>query len=145
MILEKPFWENWKDKEFEIVKRVENYYLNEDIKVNPSKISIKSGNTSWIVQFSDLVYVEVPFELKGKGKLILHTIYKSFDISSSLNNFERELPDFFIRINRFTIINSNFISHFDHSEQCAYLRNYPDKCFNVGDKFRNDLLRILEI
>jgi DNA-binding LytR/AlgR family response regulator len=95
------------------------------------------------VALEDLILLEVPMELKGKGKLTLHTTYKSFVVNSSLNQFEEQLPNYFIRINRFTLINSNFLSRYDHSEQCIYLREINNKTFNVGDKYKKVVLGLL--
>ena len=143
MILQKPFWEDWDKKESEILARIQNYYHTDEVVVSPARISIKSNHITWLIQLGDLIYIEVPNEHKGRGKIMLQTTYKSFLINSSLQQIEKELPDSFLRINRFTIVNTHYLSHFDHSEQCLYLRNISDKLFSVGDAFRTDLLKIL--
>lgn len=133
MILQKPFWKDWKNKETEIVDRIREYYHKDEVNFNQGRITIKSNHTTWVIQLADLIFIEVPFEHKGRGKLMLQTTYKSFLIYHSLNRIEMELPESFLRINRYTIINTQFLSHFDHSEQTIHLRNMPDRFFSVGD------------
>jgi DNA-binding LytR/AlgR family response regulator len=145
MILQKPFWKDWKNKESEIVNRIREYYHKDEVNFNQGRITIKSNHTTWLIQLADLIFIEVPFEHKGRGKLLLETTYKSFLIYNSLNKIEKDLPDYFLRINRYTIINTQYLSHFDHSEQTVHLRNIANRFFAVGDTYRQEVMRFLEM
>jgi DNA-binding LytR/AlgR family response regulator len=144
MILQKPFWKDWSKKEDEIIERIREYYQPDEISLTSAKISIKSNQVTWLILLKDLIFIEVPMQYKGRGKLCLETTYKSFIIYSSLHKIEKELPESFVRINRYTIINLLFISHYDHSDQCVYLINIKDRSFGVGDSYKTDLLARLK-
>jgi DNA-binding LytR/AlgR family response regulator len=145
MILQKPFWEDWEKKEIEIIKRINDYYPEDQININMTRLSIRSDHTTWLIHLSDLIFIEVPIEFKGRGKLNLVTTYKSFVINNSLQKIEEELPAYFIRINRYTIVNKQYLSHFDHSEQLLFLRGMLERNFSVGDTYKKEVLKEMEI
>lgn len=147
LILKKPFWEDWKTKEIQIVQNVESYIRKKkgSFEFIDNRIKIKSDYQTWLVNLEDLVYMEVPLNNKGAGKVSLYTSEESFTISQSLNSLQKKLPRHFMRISRYTIINTKYFSHVNHSDRTIFLKGFKKKSFGLGDAFADELFQALGI
>lgn len=138
-ILEKPFWEDWEKKQDEIVDAIiAHHSTRKSHKETSDRLIIKSDYQTWFVDVEKLRYVEVTEELKGQGKIKLVTDQKEFVIKRSMTLFLEQLPDYFIRISRFCIVNTRLISHYDHSDHTLFLDN-SESYFGVGNAYYQNL------
>lgn len=149
MILKKPFWENWIEKESLIIsKTIERIRTNPndkpDHEISAGKMTIKSEHMTYIIWLSELILIETDPNSKGKNRVILYLNNKEYGINSSLSKLESQLTSDFIRISRYTIVNKHFISQYNHSEQTLTLRNLENKLIYTGSKFRDELYGFLE-
>ena len=144
-ILQKPFWQDWSEKQDDIIDAIIAYQgsNNERPPLQSVRIKIKSDYQTWFIDPIDLIYIEVPESKKGAGKIELHTKSQTFSLSRSLSSMMKELPLFFIRINRYNIVNTNYISHYDHSDHSLFLDGI-EKSFPVGNAFYPNLQKLMQ-
>lgn len=137
LILKKPFWEDWEKKEQNILNEIHNYYREEtDFSSESGMLKIKSKrNVVWVYR-DDLLYLEVDDELKGNGKVKLQTKDYEYVITKSLNQLEDLLPDCFVRISRYCIVNIRHIRFYDSTDQVLFLNGIKDRNFGVGNAYK---------
>ncbi|MBK7094820.1 MAG: response regulator transcription factor [Saprospiraceae bacterium] len=150
MILKKPFWENWIEKESLIIsKTIERIRKNPndkpDHEINADKITIKSENMTYIVWLSELILIETDPNSKGKNKANLYLYNRDYCINSSLSKLETQLNNDFIRISRYSIVNKHFIRQYNHTDQTLTLKNLENKVIYTGSKYRDELYDFLEL
>ena len=142
-ILRKPFWENWEQKEAIILK---NYYatmFNNEALIKNDRIVLKTRYKIYIVLIDDIQLLQVSGTGKGRGKMEIITKKKNYLINKTLANMESELPPFFVRINRFDLVNGKFISEYDFVNQTLSLFDYDEK-LSVGSAYKDSLIQFLE-
>lgn len=143
MILKKPFWEDWAEKENRIIEKIRFCSIS---KLQPedtaSNIIIKQDNSTWFISLEELFLIETDPASKGKGVVTLHTKTIQYSVNRSLRSFEQELPSIFIRVSRYALVNIQFIERIDHSDQVLHLRGYKSQV-GIGDAFKKDLMKRL--
>ena len=143
MILKKPFWEDWAEKENRIIEKIKLYRHSQlQTEVTISNIIIKQDNSTWFISLEDLFLIETDPGSKGKGIVTLHTKGNRYQVNRSLRSFEQELPSVFVRVSRYALVNIRFIKRIDHADQVLHLHSYESQV-GVGDAFKKDLLKIL--
>lgn len=142
-ILEKPFWENWAEKEAEIIDLI-YAFKNRNHSTIPAlqRIVIKSDYKSYILEHEEIMFFEVGSD-SGIGKLIMMTIDKEIPINKSLSEIQKTLPPSFMRVSRYLIINLNHLDYYDHSDHVLYLKGLK-RNFGVGNSYEPNLLSVLE-
>lgn len=145
MILKKPFWENWEHKKGDILVKIEQHQeSNKKPEIFNNRLKIKSDYTTYLIRLEDLIYIEVDTESKGKGKLKVVTKNKLIPYYQSLNNLGAELPNQFVRISRYTIVNTEFMDEYHHTDQLLHLRGAEKYTFTVGNSYKQNLLDLLD-
>lgn len=145
MILKKPFWENWEQKKNEILPKIKSHQeINRVPEILNNRLKIKSEYTTYLIRLEDLIYIEVDTESKGRGKLKIVTKNKVIPYYQSLNTLEAELPSQFVRISRYTIINTEFMVSYHHTDQILHLRDAEEYTFTVGNSYKAKLLDLLD-
>ena len=147
MILKKPFWEDWAEKEVQIYHDIDNYQnsLKSSFEFIDNRIKIKSDYSTWLIDLEELIFVEVPVGEKGSGKILLVTKENTFTVSKSLATFQESLPNHFIRVSRYCIINTKYFSHINHSDRTLFLKGIKDRSFGLGDAYVSSLFQFLKI
>lgn len=138
LILQKPFWEKWNTTKDEIVYRYEQ--TQQELVSSSDKLVVRSHRNTYLIRFEDLYLLEISRD-KSLGKLKLHSTKTELVILKSLAQVLNELPEQFTQISRYTVINTHFISHYDHHKQEIYLHNHP-KGISVGNAFKDKVQRI---
>jgi DNA-binding LytR/AlgR family response regulator len=142
LLLQKPFWKNWEQKEDEILKEVFNYRLTHGEVLD--KISVRSQNTTYLLKIDDIVSMSTDENNKSSGKIILFSIKNgALTLNDSLSSFEKKLNHDFQRISKYAIVNKTKIERFDHINKLLYLEELTSP-FKVGEKYEEDLLKILK-
>lgn len=145
MILKKPFWNNWEQKENEIIKRIFSYKKKSSYNLVPQKsIQIRIDNITHIIRLDDIILIETGLKNKGTRKNTMYCTDKTFKIYKSLRILDAELPPNFVRISRFAIININYLENIDHSDQTLCLKGIDNKCVGYGDSYKDDIIKILK-
>jgi len=139
-ILQKPFWEDWDNKEKEIIQSIRESIDNREPKAffAQDKMSIKNDYKTYLLHYDEIQYIEVAEELKGTGKMKIVTDTDSYYISYSLRLILSALPNNFIQISRFALVNGERISYFDHSDHVLFLKGL-DRNFGVGQSYQEQL------
>ena len=144
MILKKPFWGNWAEKEDEMIRKIRTHIQSlQTHKKEKASIKIKSNYTTHIIQLEDLILIESDPTAKGKGKLYLKTRQKEFSIYMSLGNFLEKLSDDFIRVSRYSIINKKFISSYEHNRQLITIDWDEVQEVSVGRSYKEGVMEVL--
>ena len=141
LLLEKPFWKDWDQKEVEILKEVEKYNLIH--KASFDKISVRTQNTTYKLNLDDIVCISTDETIKSSGKIILFSIKNGpLTFTDSLASFEKKLNNNFIRISKYAIVNKNKIERFEHISKNLFLEELSQP-LKVGEKFEADLMKSL--
>jgi len=145
LILKKPFWHNWKAKEEEILKLVQQHYFQSGdlISYSSDHFTITRDYKTWRVYFDELLYIEVPPAIKGGGKINIKTTTDEFVITGSLKNIVADLPPQFIQISRFSIINTKYFRSADHSSHTITIKHSKGKEFKIGKAYKEKLYQQL--
>ena len=145
-ILQKPFWEHWNAKEDQILHAIQRYREKDvaSTSFSASKIKIKSDYKTYLIHYDEIKFIEVPEELKGRGKLEIVTEQDSYVITHSLKEIVSSLPRDFVQISRFCIVNGDRISHFDHSDHVIFLKGMK-RNFSVGRTYIDRLNEWMEL
>jgi two-component system LytT family response regulator len=138
MILKKPFWENWHQKEQEILLKLSNIDRS-PVEISDKKIiRFKVGHTSFRLQTADLIVIRTHPEGKGKGLLQVLTQESSYKVYENIKDIIRHLPADFMQINRNTIVNLNYVVSYNHVEKLAKLKHLPQEDFIVTKKHQKE-------
>jgi two-component system LytT family response regulator len=145
MILKKPFWDNWRQKEDEIIKRIFIYKK----KLSPDTFSqknfqIRTDNITHIVRFDDIILIETGMKNKGTGKNTMFCKNKSFTIYKSLRIIDNELPSNFVRISRFAIININYLENINNTDQTVHLQGINNREIGYSELYKEKFLTKLK-
>lgn len=144
MILKKPFWNNWEEKENEIIKRIFFHKKNISQNTFPQKsIKIRSENITHIIRLKEIILIESGIENKGKGKNTMYCKNKTYTFYRSLRLLEAELPSSFIRISRFAIANIEYIESISHSDDTISMRGIQNKSISIGGCYKSDIKKLL--
>lgn len=81
-------------------------------------LCFRSHNISYKVSYNTIITIEVQ-----KKKVIVNTEAQMFEFYDSLDNIVQYVPDYFIRIHRSIILNTNFISMVNYSERNIKLKD----------------------
>ena len=132
LILKKPFWENWSEKENEILEKLQSkksliYHANSDDQV----MRFRLGNTSFRIQISDLILIRTHPDGKGKGMLEVVTQESRYRVYEKIKDIIEILPTEFVQINRNTIINMNYVVSYNHVDKIAKVKFLPEDEFTV--------------
>lgn len=143
-LLQKPFWEDWRKKENDILDRIYDYY---EKKVRPNsainqRIIIKSAYKSYVFLPDDIMYIEVQDQGENKGKVFVETIDRQIYLNKKLSSVMDLLPRQFIRVSRFLIINLDHLDYYDHSDHCLYLKGLK-RYFGVGSAYEKTVLNAI--
>lgn len=137
--LKKPFWNNWKMKEQEIIERVYNEMF--DYTVKDDFISVSTDNNIYRIPIDDILFYEV--EKTGSGRTKMCTPENCHVINKTLRTIGATLPPQFIQIFRSIIINLNHLERYDRTDEVVYLRGVDHRHFSVGKTYKKDLLGAL--
>ena len=142
-ILKKPFLEDWEEKEDMILNK---YYelLNSNTKttIKSNVIIVNTRFKIHVIKVEDILYLEVNKQKRGMAKTLIITDDKEFEISKTLNQIEGQLPPYFVRINRFVIVNGKNIYEYDHSDQVLRIVGISEE-FSVGNTYKEKLLEFI--
>lgn len=136
-ILQKPFWEDWKMKELEIVDLIHEHLGKENTQNQAGNIIIKSDYKTYSLLPEEIIYIETNDDNKNSGKIVLESIDKRIYLNKSLNELIKILPSEFVRVSRFLIINFNYLDYFDHTDHVLYLKGFK-RNFGVGQAYEAD-------
>lgn len=139
-ILEKPFWEDWDEKEKKIIDLIYAHQSLEKLTAS-NKIVIKSDYKSFIFEPKEIMFFEVN-PSAGPGKINMGTIDKEMLINKSLSDLQKILPAQFIRVSRFLIINFDHIDYYDHSDHVLFLKGLK-RDFGVGNTYEQNIFNAL--
>lgn len=143
MILKKPFWENWAEKESQIIKKLEQRINSAPTpKITGANIIIKQDNSTYFVSLENLFLLETDLTAKGRGIVILHTVNRQYSVNRSLKNFIRDLPSFFVRVSRYAVVNIRYTERIDHADQTLHLRGHS-AYVGIGNAYKDNLLNKL--
>jgi two-component system LytT family response regulator len=138
MLLKKPFWEEWDEKEKVILEKLDGRFSREsNMDIKNEQLSIRVGNKTHFVKTEDILFVEI--ESTNAAKCKLCTLDNVIIINKTLSKLKKILPDYFIQISRQTIINRNYIKEFDHEDHILRLEEMKDRVFDVGMVYRKNL------
>jgi len=143
MILKKPLLNNWPDVEFKVLKEYYKFIYNKDTDINNERILIKTKSKTSIINVKDIMLIKIPAEYKGKARTYIFTKEGEYEINKTLSMLEYQLPSYFIRINRFEIINGKLVCEFDHTEQSIKLNGLKEK-LNLGTSYKENFLHFLD-
>lgn len=141
-ILQKPFWEDWEEKEKEIVALIKEKQLENRADFRNDRIIFKSGSETYIIYHSDFVYAGIPKGEKGTNRSVIKTKNNEFIIPKSLAYIQERLPSSFMRISRYHIVNLDFLESVNSSDSVIGLRGEKEK-FGIGTKYLKELITIL--
>ncbi len=122
-LLRKPFWENWNETKHEITLAIglhQKKYATNQVQYS-QKIKIRSKNNIWFVAFEDILYIQIPEVLKGKGKIEVITKNQTLHVNKTLSQIAYELPNEFLRVSRYAVINKNYLTKVDRDDYIAVL------------------------
>ena len=142
-ILQKPFWEEWSEKEASIVDQIIIHQGNHSSVDASSRISIKSDYKTYVFEADEIMYMEVSDDDKTKGKVFLESIDKKVYFNKSLSELLKMLPEQFVRVSRFLIINMHYLDFYDHSDHVLYLKGLK-RSFGVGSTYETNFLNALK-
>lgn len=142
LLLQKPFWKNWEEKEEEILREVYKYQSTHG--ESKDKIAVRTQNTTYLLKIDDIVSLCTDENNKSSGKIILFSIKNgSLILNDSLTAFEKKLTQEFIRISKYAIVNKNKIERFDHINKLLYLDELTSP-LRVGEKYEEILLKLMK-
>ena len=142
LLLQKPFWKNWEQKEDDILKEVYHYQLTHGEVLD--KIAVRSQNTTYLLKIEDIVSLSTDENNKSSGKIILFSIKNgALTLNDSLATFEKKLNHNFQRISKYAIINKTKIERFDHINKLLYLEELTSP-IKVGEKYEEELMKLLK-
>lgn len=141
MILKKPFWNNWHQKEEEILNKVNAFYKNmEPVIQAKSFIKIKSNYTTHVIKSGNIILVESDPNAKGRGKLTVTSLNEEYNSYNSLGKFLEDLPPNFIRVSRYTIVNIDYIDSYDSHNQLITLTDNKRSKISVGRSYKEKVV-----
>lgn len=108
--------------DFELNKSIEIALINSEINSKNEKIKeyifIKIGNNLKKIELKDIEMVEVD------GKYLnIYANQKKYLINSTLNDFNKKLPEYFIKCHQSFIININYVDFINVRENKIILKN----------------------
>ena len=122
-LLKKPFWENWNETKYQIRDAI--MYYHKTLKSNSikydQKLKVRTKNETWFISFEDILYIWIPEQHKGMGKVEVIAEKKSVIANKTLSQIAIELPVDFVRVSRYAIINKNYLSKIDRDDCIAIL------------------------
>lgn len=143
-ILKKPFYEDWEKHQGLIMDslyiRQQQERFNSGTDIVPRFVTIQNGKQSYFVALSDIILIKTGDKGQGKTEVILeHSILQC---AVTLSKMMMKLPNNFVQINRYEVINFDWISVVDHLNKEVIMRNgdsfiigsgyYPDLCKKLG-------------
>lgn len=141
LIMKKPFWQDWEQKEEDIISEVIKYQLAH--RIVSDRITVRTQNTSYVLTLDDIVSICSDDNVKSSGKIILFSIKNgALIISDSLSSYERKLDNRFLRVSKSAIINKNKIERFEHLNKNLHLEELSTP-IKVGERYEADLLKCL--
>ncbi|EIJ79912.1 two component transcriptional regulator, LytTR family protein [Bacillus methanolicus PB1] len=92
-----------------------------------NKLALKSNNSFFYLSIKDILYVE-----KEKRKTVVHTKDNRYEITQTLKDLERRLPEYIIKTHRSYLVNlkkivriesfgETFLAYFSGSEKVAHI------------------------
>lgn len=129
-LLQKPFWNNWDEKEALILSKIEQHFQKKELAPR-DRLHITSGQQVIFYKASDIVCIQTGE--KGKGQVVIVLENRQDTLNLSMKRVLNNLTENFLQINRFTIINLDWVSSFDKGTGEVYLRN--GRSYLVGEGF----------
>ena len=136
-LLEKPFWNQWKEAEQRIYYKVKDQQST--IEVTDDILKIQVGKQYYRIPFDDIIYIESDTEKKGRAQSVLVTEQELLPLNMSLKAVLERLPSSFLQINRFTILNKGKVRSYNKSENIITVAD-TDRSFHVTDSYRDEFL-----
>ncbi len=135
-LLQKPFWSNWVEKEALILNKIEQFRLRQQpIPRRPDRIGVTFGKQIVFYKASDIVCIRTGEKGNGKVEIVLEKGQDTANIT--LKSLLPSLPETFPQINRFTVVNLDWVSSIDISKGEVSLRN--GESYLVGEAYRERL------
>jgi two-component system LytT family response regulator len=140
MLLKKPFWENWDEKELEIITKLKNGNSDKknDVELANGKLVIRVGRVTHFLEPKDILFVEVESPNSSKTKICIND--EVLIVNKSLKNIAEVLPPNYVQISRQSYVNVNEVRLFDHEESVLYLNGAGKRSFHVGPVYRKNIL-----
>lgn len=138
-LLEKPFWDGWKELEERLYLKVRE--RQNSFEVKDSKLKLQIGKLHYIIPIEEILFIESDTEKKGRSNSVILTLSESVSFNISLKSMKERLPNQFIQINRFTILNKDRIRSFHQSDNVIKVTG-TDRTFHVTDSFKSEFLSI---
>lgn len=133
-LLQKPFWNNWPEKEALILSKIGEFHQRR--KAGPKdRVAIATGRQLTFYKVSDIVCIRTGEKGKGKVEIVLENGQDTANIT--LKSLLPELPEAFLQINRFTVVNLAWVSSVDMSNGEVRLRN--GECYLAGEGYKEGL------
>lgn len=133
-LLQKPFWNNWPEKEALILSKI-GQYLQKQEQASTGRFHLISGQQAIFYKTSDMVCIRTGEKGKGQVVIVLENRQDTFNLS--LKKVLNNLPENFLQINRYTAVNLDWVSSFDMGKGEVYLRN--GMSYLVGEGFSDGL------
>ena len=105
--------------------------------LNSTSKFLKLGKSKIIVKEDEIEYIK-----KDGMKLIYHTGNKNYEVYSSFNQIEDNLPENFVRCHKSYIVNLNNVSNIEPNKNTV-LFNSKESC-NIGPKYKNNLMEVFK-
>lgn len=142
LLLKKPFWSHWDQKEEDIIREVRKYQMEH--RVVAQRITVRTQNTSYALSINDIISVSTDDSQKSSGKIIVFSLKNGpLILFDSLTSFEKRLDNNFLRISKYAIINKSKIERYEHISKNLYLEELTAP-FKVGEKYEQSLLDYLK-
>jgi DNA-binding LytR/AlgR family response regulator len=139
MLLKKPFWENWKEKENIILDKLEHINrATEEIVYKDQKLIVRVGNKTYFIDPEKIIFIEVESTNSAKTKIC--TNKEVIIINKTLIKVKSVLPSFFIQVNRQAVINSKLIKAYEHEDHVLELESIKDRKFDVGNAYKKNII-----
>ena len=107
-----------------------------DIYSKPKKY-LKIDNKNTIIDEAEINFIH-----RDGMKLVFNTNSRDYEIYSSFNKIQDNLPENFVRCHKSFIINIDNISNVEPVENKIFFNNSKEYC-EIGPKFKSDLLEVL--
>ena len=113
--------------------------LFDDIKGTSSNNKyVRLDNKNTIINANEIQYIK-----RDGMKLIFHTKSRDYEIYSSFNKIQNQLPQNFIRCHKSFIANISNITKLEPTSNAIYFKN-NQKC-DIGPKYKNDFMKGVKI
>lgn len=137
-LLKKPFWNNWQEKEALILGKIQAFHQRWK-QPKMDRVAIGSQPNLIYYKASDILCIHTGDKGKGKVEILLENRrdVANFSLRSILPN----LPEGFVQINRYTVVNFDWISSVNTINGEITLRN--GQRFQIGKGYMEQVKAVI--